>query len=66
MINRRLDAQELKEWLDTVKDYKEKYPLSYDKGRLTCPEIMEEIYYITKGEAGITSEVGQHQMWAAQ
>lgn len=66
MINRRLEAQEHKEWLDTVKEYKEKYPLTYDKGRLTCPEIMEAIYDITKGEAVITTEVGQHQMWAAQ
>ena len=33
---------------------------------LTCPEIMEAIYDITKGEAVITTEVGQHQMWAAQ
>lgn len=66
VINRRLEAQEHKEWLDTVKKYKEKYPLTYDKGRLTCPEIMEAIYDITKGEAVITTEVGQHQMWAAQ
>ena len=66
VINRRLEAQEHKEWLDAVKEYKEKYPLTYDKGRLTCPEIMEAIYDITKGEAVITTEVGQHQMWAAQ
>lgn len=66
VINRRLEAQEHKEWLDMVKEYKEKYPLTYDKGRLTCPEIMEAIYDITKGEAVITTEVGQHQMWAAQ
>ena len=66
VINRRLEAQEHKEWLNTVKEYKEKYPLTYDKGRLTCPEIMEAIYDITKGEAVITTEVGQHQMWAAQ
>lgn len=66
VINRRLEAQEHKEWLDTVKEYKEKYPLTYDKGCLTCPEIMEAIYDITKGEAVITTEVGQHQMWAAQ
>ena len=66
VINRRLEAQEHKEWMNTVKEYKEKYPLTYDKGCLTCPEIMEAIYDITKGEAVITTEVGQHQMWAAQ
>ena len=58
MINRRLEAQEHKEWMNTVKEYKEKYPLTYDKGCLTCPEIMEAIYDITKGEAVITTEVG--------
>lgn len=48
VINRRLEAQEHKEWMNTVKEYKEKYPLTYDKGCLTCPEIMEAIYDITK------------------
>src|SRR5699024_2736461 len=47
-------------------EYKVKYPLTYDKGRLTCPEIIEKIYERTKGDAIITTEVGQHQMWAAQ
>ena len=47
-------------------DYKEKYPLTYHPEALTGPFIVEEIYRQTKGEAIIVTEVGQHQMWAAQ
>ncbi len=42
------------------------YPLRYNKEVLTGPYIMEKIYEVTKGEAIITTDVGQHQMWAAQ
>jgi len=54
------------EWLMHMDSYKEKYPLKYDTDGLTGPYIMEEIYRLTKGEAVIVTEVGQHQMWAAQ
>ena len=43
-----------------------KYPLTYHTDKLTGPYIMEKIYEVTKGDAIITTEVGQHQMWAAQ
>ena len=47
-------------------DMKEKYPLRYDHSQLTGPYIIEKLYELTKGDAIITTEVGQNQMWAAQ
>ena len=49
-----------------IEEYKEKYPLTYHKDVLPGPYIVEEIYRQTNGEAIISTEVGQHQMWAAQ
>lgn len=66
LINQRLPEMEHKEWNLHIKDLKERYPLSYDKSDLSCPYIMEEIDRITEGGAIITTDVGQHQMWAAQ
>ncbi|MDD6202240.1 MAG: biosynthetic-type acetolactate synthase large subunit [Lachnospiraceae bacterium] len=65
-INASLEEQHHDEWMNHIKELKEKYPLTYNKDKLSCPYIMEEIYRITKGEAIITTDVGQHQMWAAQ
>lgn len=45
---------------------KDMYPLRYDKNLLTGPYVVEQIYELTQGDAVITTEVGQHQMWAAQ
>jgi len=65
-INVRLEKQEHEEWLAHIMELKEKYPLNYDSSVLSCPYIMEELDRITGGEAIITTDVGQHQMWAAQ
>lgn len=65
-INAKLEQQDHSEWKQTINEYKEKYPLTYHRGVLTGPAIIEDIYKQTKGEAVITTEVGQHQMWAAQ
>jgi acetolactate synthase-1/2/3 large subunit len=65
-LNTQLEQQKHTEWMAHIADLKEKYPLSYDNSVLSCPYIMEEIDRITKGEALITTDVGQHQMWAAQ
>ena len=53
-------------WRLDVRALREKYPLTYNKDVLTGPYILEKIYEITKGDCIITTDVGQHQMWAAQ
>ena len=65
-LNDRLEQLEHTAWMGHIKDLQEKYPLRYDTSRLTGPQIMESIDAITGGDAIITTEVGQHQMWAAQ
>ena len=54
------------QWMEHIAEMKEKYPLRYDKSQLTGPYIIEKLYELTKGDAIITTDVGQHQMWAAQ
>ena len=65
-LNAKLDKQNHAEWIAHIKEYAAKYPLTYDKNALTGPFIIEKIYEVTNGDAIITTEVGQHQMWAAQ
>lgn len=65
-LNARLTRQEHSEWMQTIRELKEKYPLKYEDDKLSCPYVIEEIDRITKGDAIITTDVGQHQMWAAQ
>ncbi len=65
-LNARLEQKENREWTDHIRELKEKYPLKYEDNGLSCPYIMEEIDRITEGKALITTDVGQHQMWAAQ
>ncbi len=68
-LNSAIKAQGRKDhsaWMKTVAELKEKYPLKYDNTQLSCPYIIEELDRITKGQAIISTDVGQHQMWAAQ
>lgn len=54
------------EWIEHIQEMKAKYPLSYDHSQLTGPYIIEKLYEIAGGDAIISTDVGQHQMWAAQ
>ena len=65
-INDKLEQMDHSEWLAKIDEYKEKFPLAYDTDKLTCPYIIEEIDKLTKGDAIISTDVGQHQMWTAQ
>ena len=66
VLNAQLGQLEHEEWMGHIAQLKEKYPLHYEEPALSCPYIMEEIDRITGGSAVITTDVGQHQMWAAQ
>jgi acetolactate synthase I/II/III large subunit len=65
-LNARLEQQNHKDWVAHIMELKEQYPLQYNKDILTGPYILEKLNEITDGDAIITTEVGQHQMWAAQ
>ena len=65
-VNTKLTQENHTDWITHVMDFKVKYPLKYPAEGLSGPFIVEEIYRATNGEAIITTEVGQHQMWAAQ
>lgn len=65
-LNTRLEPMKHDEWLSHIREYTEKYPLKCKEEGFSAPYMMDTIYQMTKGEAVIVTEVGQHQMWAAQ
>ncbi|SDK74631.1 biosynthetic-type acetolactate synthase large subunit [Natronincola ferrireducens] len=66
-LNKELTQQQNKEWIEQIKDWKTKFPLGYAKdGNLKPQYVIERIYELTDGDAVITTEVGQNQIWAAQ
>ncbi|MCH4040065.1 MAG: biosynthetic-type acetolactate synthase large subunit [Eubacteriales bacterium] len=54
------------EWIKRMETYRSEHPLKYDHSVVTGPYVIEELYKLTKGDAIITTDVGQHQMWTAQ
>ena len=66
-LNARLDPMNHDEWVAHIERMKDMYPLRYDKSVLTGPYVIEQIYEATKDkDTIIVTDVGQHQMWAAQ
>lgn len=66
-LNARLDPMNHEEWVAHIERMKDMYPLRYDKSVLTGPYVIEQIYEATKDKDSIiVTDVGQHQMWAAQ
>jgi acetolactate synthase-1/2/3 large subunit len=66
ILNGRVGKHSHKDWMEHVIGLKEQFPLNYNTHTLTGPYILEKLYELTDGDAIITTEVGQHQMWSAQ
>ncbi len=63
----KIDKKERKLWIDQIEKWKQTKPLKYEQEDVIKPQyVVEKLYELTKGEAIITTEVGQNQMWAAQ
>lgn len=66
ILNKKLENQYHKPWVDKVLARKAALPMQYRDDVLTGPYIIERINELTGGDAIISTDVGQHQMWAAQ
>ncbi len=65
-LNAGVKASKKPKWNEEIKKLMEENPMDYDMKHLTGPAIINKVYELTKGDAIITTDVGQHQMWAAQ
>ena len=63
----QVELADTKEWLAQIARWRKQYPLKYPKqGGLRAQHVLDRLNEITRGEAIVTTDVGQHQMWAAQ
>jgi acetolactate synthase-1/2/3 large subunit len=62
-----VDPLDTADWLAQIDEWKEKHPLKYGKkGGLKMQAVFDRVYELTAGRAVVATDVGQHQMWAAQ
>jgi acetolactate synthase-1/2/3 large subunit len=63
----QVELADTKEWLAQIARWRKQYPLKYPKqGGLRAQHVLDRLDELTRGEAILTTDVGQHQMWAAQ
>ncbi|MBL6903576.1 MAG: acetolactate synthase 3 large subunit [SAR86 cluster bacterium] len=69
----KIDSEAISKWNDQIKEWRRLHGLDHEmylkksKSKLIMPqEVVQQVYKITKGDAYVTSDVGQHQMFAAQ
>lgn len=65
-LNNNITKQDRMQWVNKIKEYKDKYPLSYPDNGLKAQYIIEKLNDITDENTIVATEVGQHQMWTAQ